>query len=68
MATLIKRHDGRVFNLGDAVIAEFPSVVEAVQCAVRRAQRTLTFNSRLALTATDDIPHRDSFDDADGER
>ena len=35
MATLIERHDGRVVNTwGDAIIAEFPSVVEAVQCAV----------------------------------
>jgi adenylate cyclase len=33
MATLVERHDGRVINTwGDAVIAEFPSVVEAVQC------------------------------------
>ncbi len=35
MAKLIERHDGRIINTwGDAVIAEFASVVEAVQCAV----------------------------------
>lgn len=33
------RHDGRIVNTwGDAVIAEFPSVVEAVQCAVETQQ------------------------------
>lgn len=35
MTALIERHDGRVVNTwGDAVIAEFASVLEAVQCAV----------------------------------
>src|SRR6185369_10723854 len=35
MAGLVERHDGRIVNTwGDAVIAEFASVVEAVQCAV----------------------------------
>jgi len=35
MDALVRRHDGRVVNTwGDAVIAEFASVVEAVQCAI----------------------------------
>jgi adenylate cyclase len=39
MATLIARHDGRIINTwGDAIIAEFASVVEAVQCAVEIQQ------------------------------
>jgi adenylate cyclase len=39
MATLMERHDGRIVNTwGDAVIAEFASVVEAVQCAVETQQ------------------------------
>jgi adenylate cyclase len=39
MARLVERHDGRIVNTwGDAVIAEFPSVVEAVQCAVETQQ------------------------------
>jgi adenylate cyclase len=39
MAGLVERHDGRIVNTwGDAVIAEFPSVVEAVQCAVETQQ------------------------------
>ncbi len=39
MRALVARHDGRVVNTwGDAVIAEFASVVEAVQCAVEVQQ------------------------------
>ncbi len=35
IAGLVERHDGRIVNTwGDAVIAEFASVVEAVQWAV----------------------------------
>jgi adenylate cyclase len=39
MAALVERHDGRIVNTwGDAVIAEFASVIEAVQCAVEIQQ------------------------------
>lgn len=39
MAGLVERHDGRIVNTwGDAVIAEFASVVEAVQCAIEVQQ------------------------------
>ena len=39
MTALIARHDGRVVNTwGDALIAEFKSVVEAVTCAVEIQQ------------------------------
>src|SRR5260370_42001760 len=39
IAGLVARHDGRIVNTwGDAVIAEFASVVEAVQCAVEVQQ------------------------------
>lgn len=39
IAGLVERHDGRIVNTwGDAVIAEFASVVEAVQCAVEIRQ------------------------------
>ena len=42
MDALIQRHDGRTINTwGDAVIAEFASVVEAVQCGIE-IQRELT--------------------------
>jgi adenylate cyclase len=39
MVALVERHDGRIVNTwGDAVIAEFSSVVEAVQCAAEVQQ------------------------------
>jgi len=48
MATLIERHEGRIVNTwGDAVIAEFPSVVEAVQCAVETQQELSGYNGGL---------------------
>jgi adenylate cyclase len=48
MATLIERHDGRIVNTwGDAVIAEFGSVVEAVQCAVETQQELSSHNGGL---------------------
>lgn len=51
MASLIRRHDGRVVNTwGDAVIAEFASVVEAVQCAVEIQQELSQRNQTLPDT------------------
>ena len=48
MATLIERHDGRIVNTwGDAVIVEFASVVEAVQCAVETQQELSGYNGGL---------------------
>ena len=48
MATLIERHEGRIVNTwGDAVIAEFASVVEAVQCAVETQQELFGMNGSL---------------------
>ena len=49
MAALIQRHDGRVVNTwGDALIAEFPSVVEAVTTAVEIQQELARRNHDLA--------------------
>src|SRR5262249_9727288 len=51
MATLIKRHEGRIVNTwGDAIIAEFASVVEAVQCAVETQQELSSHNGALLGT------------------
>jgi adenylate cyclase len=48
MATLIERHEGRIVNTwGDAVIAEFSSVVEAVQCAIETQQELTIHNDEL---------------------
>jgi len=45
MSALIARHDGRVINTwGDALIAEFKSVVEAVTCAVEIQQELAVRN------------------------
>lgn len=45
-ARLIARHRGRIANTaGDGLLADFPSVVEAVQCAVE-VQRELTVRHR----------------------
>jgi adenylate cyclase len=48
MATLIERHDGRIVNTwGDALIAEFVSVVEAVQCAIETQQELSSHNDEM---------------------
>src|SRR5690606_5483348 len=45
----IERHHGRIANTaGDGLIAEFPSVVEAVQCAIE-VQRELTADAQNGL-------------------
>src|SRR5439155_8769172 len=52
MATLIQQHRGRVVDSpGDNLLAEFASVVEAVQCAVAIQQELKTRNAELP-------PHR----------
>jgi adenylate cyclase len=46
MDALIERHEGRTINTwGDAVIAEFSSVVEAVQCAIEIQRELAARNS-----------------------
>jgi len=49
MSSLIKQHRGRVVDSpGDNVLAEFPSVVDAVQCAVAMQNEFQTRNAELA--------------------
>jgi adenylate cyclase len=49
MATLIKQHRGRVVDSpGDNLLAEFSSVVDAVQCAVAVQNEFQTRNAELA--------------------
>jgi adenylate cyclase len=44
----IARHHGRVFKLmGDGMLAEFGSVVDAVECAVSRQRGQVELNPRL---------------------
>lgn len=48
MAGLIERHHGRVVNTwGDGLIADFPSVVEAVQCAIETQRELRARNDTL---------------------
>src|SRR5215831_12083121 len=50
MATLIPQHRGRVVDApGDNLLAEFASVVEAVQCAVAIQRELKTRNAELPL-------------------
>src|ERR1700726_4961166 len=45
---LLKQHHGRVFNTaGDAILAEFPSAVEAVRCATEIQSALRTRNEHL---------------------
>ena len=49
MSSLIKQHRGRVVDSpGDNVLAEFSSVVDAVQCAVAVQNEFQTRNAELA--------------------
>ncbi len=48
MATLIQKHRGRVVDApGDNVLAEFGSVVDAVECAVEIQRELATRNTEL---------------------
>src|SRR5918993_2279616 len=48
MDGLVAEHGGRIANTaGDSVLAEFPSVVDAVQCAVAVQQKLGDANARL---------------------
>jgi adenylate cyclase len=46
--SIISKHDGRVFSSpGDAVMAEFSSVVDAVQCAVELQEKIEAANAEV---------------------
>src|SRR5215510_15184593 len=49
MRTLVGQHGGRaVGSRGDSLLAEFPSVVEAVQCAVEMQQELKARNAAVS--------------------
>jgi len=50
MRTLVRQHGGRaVGSRGDSLLAEFPSVVEAVQCAVEIQRDLQVRNAELPV-------------------
>jgi len=50
MRTLVRQHGGQaVGSRGDSLLAEFPSVVEAVQCAVQMQQELKGRNAEVPL-------------------
>jgi adenylate cyclase len=49
MTDLVRQHHGRVFGgAGDSLIAEFPSPVEALRCAVNMQRQLALLNEKLA--------------------
>jgi adenylate cyclase len=50
MATLVRHPGGRIAgSAGDSLLAEFPSVVAAVQCAVERQHELKDLNAALPV-------------------
>src|SRR3954452_2518778 len=50
MRTLVEQHGGRAIgSRGDSLLAEFPSVVNAVQCAVQMQQALKGRNAEVPL-------------------
>ena len=59
MTSLIQHHHGRVVDApGDNVLAEFGSVVDAVQCAVEIQKELKTRNAELARKSKDGVSDR----------
>src|SRR5467141_4136114 len=51
MRSLVEQHGGRaVGSRGDSLLAEFPSIVDAVQCAVEIQQALTVRNAEVSLT------------------
>ena len=51
IAGLVRQHGGRVVDMvGDNLLAEFPSAVDAVQCAVEIQRQLKTINSTVTPT------------------
>ena len=56
IAHFIAGHGGRIANTaGDSVLAEFPSVVNAVQCAVAVQERLAEANAGVAEDRVSDL-------------
>ena len=67
MDRLIAEHGGRIANTaGDSVLAEFPSAVDAVQCAIAGSRGTGSLRSGQAHGVPPAIPYRSSCRRRDG--
>jgi adenylate cyclase len=72
LAKLFKKHDGRLFNTGgDSFLAEFPSAVGAIECAVEFQKEIKELNTldktgiplvfRIGINTGDVIKEKDNF-------
>ena len=69
MDRLIAEHGGRIANTaGDSVLAEFPSAVDAVQCAVKVQEAVSQAKRRYASRAPPPVWDRGSCRGCDGPR
>ena len=67
MDRLIVEHGGRIANTaGDSVLAEFPSAVDAVQCAVQIQNALAQMSQDRSQGMPPAIPYRDSRRRCDG--
>ena len=56
---IISEHNGRIFSSpGDAVMAEFSSVVDAVQCAVELQEKIEAANAECTRRPENAVSHR----------
>ena len=55
----IAAHKGHIFSsAGDGVVSEFPSIIEAIRCAVEIQNEIAERNSSVPEKSTDAVPHR----------
>ena len=55
----ISAHRGHIFSsAGDGVVAEFPSIVEAIRCAIEIQNEIAERNASVPDKRADAIPHR----------
>ena len=55
----ISAHHGHVFSsAGDGVVAEFPSIVEAIRCAIEIQNEIAERNASVPEKRADAVPHR----------
>ena len=62
LTPLIARHRGRIFKLmGDGLLVEFASVVDAVDCAVAWQEAVAACESEIGTRSAAKVSHRHQF-------